>query len=323
MSYVIGIDGGGTKSVCLFKKIGTPSFQSPEQHSLLISGNALNPQVIGFQEMRIRIQQLIEQGLQQFQIKPAEISALCCGLAGVRREQDKGLTCQEMQKIKLYFNFSEYFKFFIFSDSYIAWRGAFKPDNRSGILVISGTGSNCIGITENGDVFKSGGWGHLLGDEGSGYDIGRSALRHIARAHDLRDEGTILTEMIFDELKLKNIEDLIQYMYRNQLDKKDIAKFAKLVIKASECGDPVSIRILKKAAGELATHVQSLFKKSSAFNPDTPVTTTGSIFEHSSILKEEFVRKLDQNHLGIYQKPWQSPVYGAAMVAEELFNRTN
>ncbi|MRG84933.1 N-acetylglucosamine kinase [Salinibacillus xinjiangensis] len=318
MTFVIGIDGGGTKTTCLFSEVGAQSSYHDE-HSMTVQGEGTNPQIIGFHEMRLRLQNLIRQGMEQFSIDSSEILGVCSGLAGVGRMEEEEKVKQEFTKISSNLKLSDKVIFSVHSDTYIALRGALKPDEREGILVISGTGSNATGMTKNGDVYKSGGWGHILGDEGSGFQISLKALNHITRAHDLRGKKTSLTDAILTELKLDKVENLVSYIYGRQHEKKDIARFAKLVIQASEQGDAVAIEILEQAAFELALHVESLFQKSQhQFHEQTPITTTGSIFTYSNVLKSAFIKYLETKKLGIYQPSYGPPAYGAAVIVNEL-----
>ncbi|WP_179107322.1 N-acetylglucosamine kinase [Sediminibacillus massiliensis] len=311
MSYLIGIDGGGTKSTCLFMKEGG-------QQTLLVTGEGTNPHAVGFETMRDRIQKMMEEGIHELSINPAEIKGVCCGLAGVGRRNDARKADREIRQIFFNLKLSENCVLEICSDTYIALRGALPPGKTHGILVISGTGSNAIGQTESGRLYRTGGWGHLLGDEGSGYQIGLHALNKVTRAHDSRGPQTILTNMILEELKLRETTDLVNYFYSTPRSKKDIARFAKLVIEASRLGDEAAIEILLQAANELILHVESLFKSSPHFNTNTPVTTAGSIFKYSDLIRTRFTETILSKNLGTYQSSYQIPAYGAAMIAREL-----
>lgn len=316
MAYVIGIDGGGTKTTCLFIKTDNVMPHHVSE-SMTVIGEASNPHVVGFDEMKTRIQQLIAHGISKYSIQSSEIIAVSCGLAGVGRQEDEQRVEKEFQHIFLELNLSQYLVFSVHSDSYIALRGALQPGVKEGILVISGTGSNATGIDNQGNVYKSGGWGHILGDEGSGYHIGLKALKHIVRAFDMRAKETVLTDLILKELRLEHPKDLISYIYGAKPEKKDIARLAKQVIEASSCGDDASTEILKEAARELVVHVESLHKKCPIFNERTPIMTTGSIFTYSKDLERVFMEEIHSEKLGKYQQAYRSPVYGAAIIAKE------
>ncbi|RKL66588.1 ATPase [Salipaludibacillus neizhouensis] len=316
MAYVIGIDGGGTKTTCLFNNIND-FLPHKESESLTVIGEASNPHVVGFDEMKTRLQQLIAHGVAKYSIQPNDISGVSCGLAGVGRKEDVREIEKVFQQIFFELQFSEHSIFSAHSDSYIALRGALQPGAKEGILVVSGTGSSATGIGSQGNVYKSGGWGHILGDEGSGYQIGMRALNKITKAYDMREKNTILTDLVLKELALEHPKDLISYIYGRKPEKKDIARLAKQVMEAVSHGDDVAEEILIGAANELVSHVESLHKKCPSYNERTPIMTTGSIFTYSKDLERYFIDNIHLKKLGFYQTAYSSPVYGAAMIARE------
>ena len=318
MTYLVGIDGGGTKTVCLFREKNNFARGPAGQEDYLLTGPGTNPQVIGFMEMQNRLTALIQEGLKKFSILPEEIAAVSCGMAGAGRKEDEEQVAESWKEIAVQLGLRKNCLFSVHSDSYIALRGALDPDAEEGILVIAGTGSNAVGLTVGGHLFKSGGWGHLLGDEGSGYQIGLKALNSITRAYDRRGQATILTDKILEALDLTHPRQLIHYIYNSHLEKQDIAGFARIVIEAAENEDQVAMELLEHAARELALHVESLFRLSAAFHSTTPVTTTGSIFTYSVFLTNHFKRKLAEKNLGIYQQAYSTPVNGAILIAGRL-----
>ncbi|SES38822.1 N-acetylglucosamine kinase [Salipaludibacillus aurantiacus] len=322
MAYVIGIDGGGTKTSCLFKHVNAFSShgETENSESMMVIGEATNPYVVGFTEMKKRLQGLIAHGMASYSVKPDDIRAVSCGLAGVGRTEDEQEVETLFQQIFSELNFSENSAFSIHSDSYIALRGALPPEVNEGILVISGTGSSAIGTDSAGDVFRSGGWGHILGDEGSGHQIGMHALKSIVKAYDARGEDTLLSHAILDYLDFAHPKELIRYIYRTKPEKKEIARLARHVMEAADQGDDVARDILYEAADELTLHVESLHKKCPAFHDRTPVMTTGSIFTHSKDLTNKFKRNIESKQLGIYESAYRSPAYGAALLARENVN---
>ncbi|REJ10252.1 N-acetylglucosamine kinase [Halobacillus trueperi] len=310
MNYVIGIDGGGTKTTCLFLEADHCTY--PEQPKV-VQGPGTNPHQIGFEEAGRRLKTLIEKGLQTFNLDSAQIIGVGFGLAGIGRPEDE----QEMKKIVedifLGLSFSENCDLFIGSDSLAALKGALSPQKEPGILVISGTGSNAIGVNRDGSIHKCGGWGHLIGDEGSGYHLSLKALSYIAKAADGRREETLLTRLVLGKLNLYNPEDLVRYIYGSPHEKHEIAKLATCVIEASEQKDEVAVKLLKEAADELVLHVESIARR--GFERDKTITAAGSIFKHSKVLKQHFIQQIETRGLGVYREPYAPPEFGAAMLA--------
>ncbi|RWZ51412.1 ATPase [Halobacillus fulvus] len=314
MGYVIGIDGGGTKTTCLF--LNDQGNSSPDIHKT-VSGPGTNPHAIGFDDAVERLEALIRKGLYSYSISPKEIRGIGLGLAGVGREDDKQRLQPLIDQMVSTLDLPENCPLFLGSDSEAALQGALHPDQKTGVLVIAGTGSNAIGRDSNGRVYRCGGWGHLIGDEGSGYYISLKALSSIAKQADGRGPETLLTATILQELKLDDPRQLVSYLHNRPHEKHDIARLAKHVVETAEQKDHVAVHILKEAAEELLLHVHSLFQQAS-FHASTPVTVAGSLFTHSNIMKQHFIEQLKERQLGIYQNPVGSPELGAALLASPV-----
>ncbi|MFZ0369655.1 MAG: BadF/BadG/BcrA/BcrD ATPase family protein [Halobacillus sp.] len=313
MNYVIGIDGGGTKTTCLFMEAGQNKL--PAQPKRMV-GKGTNPHIIGFEEAGARLVNLIRQGLTQFSIAPQQIVGVGCGLAGVGRQDDEEHMTELLRKKFYSLEFSENCHLFVASDSVIALKGALPEESASGMLVIAGTGSNAIAIDENGVIIRCGGWGHLIGDEGSGYYISLKALSKVSKAADGRGQDTAITSLLLSDLNLEQPAQLISYLYGRPHEKHEIARLARHVIAASEQGDEVAIAILQEAAEELILHAASLYRESSSFTSETPVTAAGSIFQHSAVVKQHFIEQLHKRRLGTYCKAFGPPEFGACLLAK-------
>ena len=140
----------------------------------------------------------------------------------------------------------------------VASLAAGSPDV-TGVLVISGTGSIVYGRAEDGREHRVGGRGPVLGDEGSGFDIGRLALRAAASAADSRGPATALGHLIPARLGLAGLDDLIAWV--SPFAKDRIASVAPIVFEAAAGGDDVAEGIIRTAAGELARGVEAVIAR--------------------------------------------------------------
>ncbi|SEH40881.1 BadF-type ATPase [Halobacillus karajensis] len=313
MKYVIGIDGGGTKTTCLFLQENQSTF--PEK-PMKITGNGTNPHIIGFHEAGKRLKALLFEGMEKFSLKPSQITGVGFGLAGVGRTEDEWEMTRIAREIFFDLHFSENSHLFMGSDSLAALKGALPPKVDSGILVISGTGSNAVGINREGAIHKCGGWGHLIGDEGSGYYLSVKALSKVAMEADGRGRSTLLTPLILRKLQLSEPAQLVRYIYGQPHEKQEMAKLAACVIEASEQNDEVAVHLLKEGADQLIAHVESLAGR--GFARDTMVAVAGSIFKHSSVLKHHFIEQLEQRGLGQFSEAYAPPEFGAALLAAPM-----
>ena len=188
MGYVIGIDGGGTKTLL---KI------ADRNGKLLVvcQGGPSNIYSSSLDTVKANIHQLINDGLQQLNIDINSLDCVCMGTAGAGREDEQNLLKKLLREVGISCNI------IITDDAITALYGALGKGE--GIILISGTGSICYGRKDDGTIYRSGGWGHIIGDEGSGYDIGRCILTKVMRSYDGRDNKTILTTLALDTLGLK------------------------------------------------------------------------------------------------------------------------
>ncbi len=176
------------------------------------------------------------------------------------------------------------------SDLYIALEALNAPGECA--VVISGTGSMAAARTADEKIIHAGGFGHILGDEGSGYAIALSGIKAaIAAAEGYGEE----TALLYDCLKFFNIPDiyaLIDLFYEKGVSRKDTAAFAGPVRRRAADGDNIAKGIMLNAAAELAGTALAVIKK---LSPDSPVGLWGGIFQHSSLFAEAFCAELAKN----------------------------
>jgi N-acetylglucosamine kinase-like BadF-type ATPase len=298
----LGIDGGGTKTHAI---ITTASYKIIGEG---FSG-ASNPVRVGFDTAVANINQALKQACEQAHITPHDIAAGCAAIAGIshpihyhtmRKALDARLALDHLELV---------------TDARAALEGAL--DGRQGIVLIAGTGSIAMGMNEARQVERSGGWGPTLGDEGSGYDIARQALKAVAASFDGRAPRTLLTERICRELGILSAKDLPGVIYNNDEASTQIASLARLVADAAAEGDGVAQQILAQAGrdlGELAISViRKLRLESAAFR----VAYVGSVFKAGECvlepLREAVLNVAPRAEVGL---PLRSPEIGAVKLAQ-------
>ena len=248
MKYLIGVDGGGTKTDSAIADLSGKIIH----HT---TGKPSNFLVVGIEEAVENIFALIEENLFKLEGDFADVKQIVIGVAGAGRKED----AQLLEK-----SFKDYaeqqgihFKGVkVVSDAHIALEGAF-PDS-AGCILIAGTGSILFGKDEKGVIHRVGGFGRLIGDEGSGYSIGRKALNAVSKASDGRGEETLISELLNAKMNSGSSTSIINKVYKEKLD---VASVAKIVIEAAEEGDPIAEDILDEEADELVLHIKSLIYK--------------------------------------------------------------
>ena len=122
---------------------------------------------------------------------------------------------------------------------------------KPGVVIISGTGSIAYGRNGEREAARAGGWGYVLGDEGSGYWIGRAALRAVLREADQRGPETALTPLLLKYFGIEAAQGLLHEVYSGNLRPSAIGALAQWVESAFREGDSAAIGILRGAANEL------------------------------------------------------------------------
>jgi len=189
---------------------------------------------------------------------------------------------------------------------------------REGTVALAGTGSIAFGI-EGGAQTALGGWGSWIGDEGSGYDIGRRAIAAAIRAAEGRGPRTALTEAIVDGLGLGALEELLGRLHGAPSPRAFVASVCPIAAAAARGGDAVALAIFEAAGEELASLTAAMLDGRPALR-SRPVTVAGSAWKGCRAMFERFERELTAKHPGVaVALPAFEPVVGG--VFEEAFAR--
>src|SRR4051795_5237556 len=274
MTYVIGIDAGGTKTVSLLADEGGTIVAEAR-------GGGANLQAAGELEVEKVLHRVMEEALGDGTIVPA---AICLGIAGVDRPDDSAVVSAIMRRI------GYKARVVVVNDALVALEAG--APGQPGIVVISGTGSISYGRNVKGEAARAGGWGYVLGDEGSGYWIGRAALRAVLRQADRRGPLTQLTNLLLEHFEVPQAQDLIHEVYHGTLRPAAIAALAQCVQKAFSAGDAVAIGILRGAADQLESSALSVARRLEMIGSEFPFVLSGGIFKAVPWLEEELTRRL-------------------------------
>ena len=187
---------------------------------------------------------------------------------------------------------------------------------REGAVLISGTGSVALGRNSRGETFRCGGWGHVIGDEGSGYAIGREILTAVARAQDGRGTNTCLTGQVFQALSISDMGELIRFVYDPATDKARIASLAPLLISALAKGDEAANTIADKASAELFLMAATVIGRLSLETGE--IALSGSILTQISPIRQKVESALASRYPALSCiEPRQDAAMGAAHMALE------
>ena len=272
--HVLGIDAGGTKTIALLA--------DGEGH-IVAEGRAgaANLQTEGELEVEKVLHDVIEQATRGRGVTPA---AVCLGMAGVDRDADYRVISDIMRRLGFRSNL------LIVNDALIALVAGAGAS--PGVVVISGTGSIAYGVSHRSLAARAGGWGPTLGDEGSGYWMGRRALEAVTRAADGRGPRTELTAMVLHHFSLPRPEALVSEIYHQPQGRRAIASLAPVVERARSGGDLVAAEIMTGAADELSAAAASVIARLDMRGEQFPILLAGSILKGNAWLAAEVARRL-------------------------------
>ena len=291
--FVCGIDGGGTRTTAV---CSTPDGREIARKVF----GPFNLNSIGEEAFRGILKDIVS-----FLEETGNCSALCIGAAGVNNLRMAEIVHEVFSETGIVYK--------LIGDQEIAHTGALN--GKEGIILIAGTGSICFGKNSTGKSATAGGWGHLLGDEGSGYGLGRDAIRAVSRLLDGYGEKTAISELISREFGLDTPEKIVSYIYSN--DKSAVARISHLVEKAYWDKDTVAIEIVRSNAEALVDIVMAVSSRLGLYKCD--VALLGGLMEHPTCLRDEFVRLLAERIQGLHcVPPLNNAVQGAVMEALKM-----
>lgn len=304
-TLILGVDCGGTKTVALL---------ADSDGKIIGRGTAgsANSNLVGREGALQAIDQAVSEAFRAAQLPQKKAAVLCVGMAGVDRPEEKEWFTRRLLATGLAERVD-------LSNDARLLLAAGTPDGW-GIGAISGTGSITFGVGPTGQFTRAGGWGYVFGDEGSGYDIGRQALRAVARASDGRGPATALTNLILQHWSLPQPDSLIPHVYQTPLKPFDIGQLVSLVMQAAAAGDLVANDILAAAAKELALSMVAVIR-SLDLQGEIPCALGGGIFVHLETVREQVVRQVQS--CGCVLRPVTvvtEPVLGAVRIAAGLLN---
>lgn len=270
MTYVIGIDGGGSK---------TSGLLCNEQGDILARAEAgpSNYHTAGLESAAKTLRGLGRDLCERAGIKPGELSVFLAGLAGLDVEEDRA----EMRKALLKeWEIREGVQLVLVNDLRVALAGA--AGGGAGVVLNAGTGSIAMGTDGAGAVARANGWGYLLGDEGSGFWLGLRAVRAGLRDFDGRGEKTALRKSVVDHFDLDEITDVLGEIYESSEPiSGKVAKLAPLVLKAGRGGDRVALQILREGGRALAETSLAVFQRLGLSAEGAPLFLTGGLLRSS------------------------------------------
>jgi N-acetylglucosamine kinase-like BadF-type ATPase len=272
--HVLGIDAGGTKTVC---------YLSDGDGSVIgeARGGGANLQSEGELGVEKVLHAVMDQALGG---REPAVEAICLGMAGVDREGEGTVVRGIMRRI------GARARVVVVNDALVALVAA--AGDQPGVVIICGTGSIAYGRNARNQAARAGGWGHVIGDEGSGYWIGRRALQAVARAADGRGPATSLSGRVLNHFSVARPADLIAEVYDRHLRHHALAQLARVVQQARDEGDEVATQILEQAVHELVCAARPVVERLEMRDEAFDFVLAGGVFTGVPWLTDELNRRL-------------------------------
>lgn len=301
--YVMGIDGGATKTLAL---IGTTTGKIL---GMGVAGSS-NYHNIGEVAASKAIKTAGARAKKQTGLHKLEVSTAVIALAAVDSSEDFRVARRFVRRA----NVAK--EWVVIHDSVAALYAA--TQGKPGVIVNSGTGCFAAGINQAGEYVRVGGWGYLIDDKGSAFDIGMKAITMAFRMADGRTPPTKLTTLLKRRLGVKMFDQILDIIYANQLSVEEIARLAPWVSKAAS-NDKVCRQILKEAGTSLAELAITAAIRLKMTKRTFQVATVGGGFSSGRYLLDPFTSKVrDECPRAYFVTLRAEPAMGAYLIATKL-----
>ena len=268
----VGVDGGGTRT----RAVVAGADLAPLGRGASGPANVASTPIARVVET---VREAIDDALSTAAVPASEITLISCGLAGV---DGTGSAARLRGALEAVYGSG---RVHVTTDARIALAGALDgPPGSPGVVIIAGTGSIAFGLGPDGEEARAGGWGPLIGDEGSGYAIARAGLAAVVRYLDGRGPRTRMSEVLLSAEGTLSGLSFVQRLYRAGGGPADVAAYFPVVLDAARAGDDVALQILRDAAGELALAVRTVLLRLGLLSEPVSVATVGGVFAAGDLI---------------------------------------
>lgn len=276
--YILAVDGGATKTVL--------SVRTTEGRELFtVTSTGSNYQAVGVEHVTHVFLGLLRSAAAH--LPDLHIDVATFAISGIDTAQDKKIVTDIIEKsiARSPFTFDQ---ILIENDVEATLKGL---GTNQVSLLISGTGAICYSLVD-GEMTRAGGWGHRIGDEGSGYWIGKHIAKAIFRAADGRNKPTALTDILLEAHNVKTTDELFNLIYSSDYTNARLASFGTYLQQAVEMDDPVAQLIAKKAADELVLLASTVLKRAHYTTGRHTLFLNGGVLKNNIAISDILIAKL-------------------------------
>lgn len=309
--YVLGIDGGGTKTTGLIA-----NYKGEILKEVTVGGTNLNSK--DRSDVIFELITLINNLKKVNDDVFSQVTSVFAGMSGAGNKQNQ----QDLHNIIVSLLPGDV-KVTVDNDAITALYSGTLGE--PGVVQIAGTGAITYGINQDEERGRVGGWGHYFSDFGSGYSIGRDGLRASFMAYDNMGQQTEIIDRLLTHFQVRDVSDLVNEVYQHDNPKEVIASLSKIVMDAADQGDSVALAIVDENATYLGQAVATLVKKlfpKEGHSESLPVVLAGGLFNRFDLLEKPIKNTLLHNRINVNLIiPKTSPIGGAviaALMSEEV-----
>jgi N-acetylglucosamine kinase-like BadF-type ATPase len=297
--YLMGVDGGATKTLAAVLDL-----QAGELH--LAHAGPSNEDAVGGKAALEALLEAAEQAIERAGINASQLAAAVLAVAGTNTDS-----------IVRHIRAARSQAWIVVNDVVGAWATATGAG--PGVAAISGTGSNVFGVGPHARAWRAGGWGHLLGDEGSGYWLGLQSIKAALRDRESSGPETALSDAAPAFFGVESVEALAGIVYSKPLTKGEIAAFATETARLAAQGDAVAHELFRRGAAELAEQITAVIRRTGLDGGDVgpfPVGLIGSAFKAGALLVDPLSRAVHATAPQAIVDPVEmAPVGGSLLLA--------
>jgi N-acetylglucosamine kinase-like BadF-type ATPase len=300
--YVVGVDGGATKTIALIgtntRMLGRGESGSSNYHNIgtVAAGKAIGAAVANARK--------------QARLPGKRVSTAVVALAAIDSAKGVRIARRFVRRANLAQNA------FVIHDSVAALYAATK--GKPGIIANSGTGCFAAGINRSGQYARVGGWGYLIDDRGSAFDVGMKAITLGFRMMDGRTPRTGLMALLKNRLEVKAFDEILDGIYSNRIGVEEIAELAQSISRAAK-SDRFCRQILREAGMSLAELACAAARRLKMANRSFPLTMVGGGFRSGPYFVGQFMSKVrEECPRARFVRLRDEPASGAYLIAAKL-----
>lgn len=320
---VLGVDGGGSKTIAWIANVWPSNGRCSVELEVLGRGLAgpSNPRSVGFDVAFANLDLAVAAAIGQASIDPGSVAVACISLAGAGRieEQDVVRTWADNRQIAkqtIVIDDVEPLRLAAMYEQNLS-QSAVASSWEQSVTLIVGTGSIACGRSRRESSARVGGWGYLLGDEGSGFAIGLEGLRSVCQAYDRGEATTIFHQSLLAKLELCSPRELIPYLYQTQMPRAEVARLCEIVLYHAG-NDPDAGRIVDNAIVAMTHLIGTIVRRLKLAHLSYSLALSGGILINNPSITSRLLLELQQERVApLTSHLVREPIHGPLLIAAQ------